>query len=159
MRRIVLAVAYVFGAVALYLAIVFGRELTNAQAKRTEYSSNAAEVRAGLEETARQMNLKTPFMLDGVTRLDSVDVIEESLYYRYSFPALSAKEVDGEKLHRQTRRQLVQKACSSAKVMFTLRYGARYVHSYSGNDGQVITDIEIKDGDCAKLAGQQDSPM
>lgn len=148
MRRLLLFAAYAVGVIVLYLAFVFGREFVGARAKRTEYAASSAEVRADLEDAARQLREKTPFMIDASTRLDSVEVENERMYYRYSFPTLTAKDIDRNKLLNQTRAQLVEKACSNAKLRLTLKYGARYVHSYAGNDGELVAEIEIEESDC-----------
>ncbi|WP_018404652.1 COG3904 family protein [Marinobacter gelidimuriae] len=109
----------------------------------------------GFKQAAEKINLGTPTMVDGETRLDKVTVGPGAvLTYHYTFPNYASDAVDSAWINSQLRESVTNNVCKNEVMKPALEYGGKYIYSYSGSDQKVIGSFQItrKDCDYAALA-------
>lgn len=109
----------------------------------------------GFKQAAEKINLGTPTMVDGETRLDKVTVGPGAvLTYHYTFPNYASDAVDSAWINSQLRESVTDNVCKNEVMKPALEYGGKYIYSYSGSDQKVIGSFQItrKDCDYAALA-------
>jgi hypothetical protein len=143
---------------------VITREITDGETKslatrlRTRDAVNE-DIESGLiqgfKQAAEKINLGTPTMVDGETRLDKVTVGPGAvLTYHYTFPNYASDAVDSAWINSQLRESVTNNVCKNEVMKPALEYGGKYIYSYSGSDQKVIGSFQItrKDCDYAALA-------
>lgn len=83
-----------------------GREVGKAAFSPSEPSQQEIEAKLteGLEEAARQVNQKTPTMVDEDTRMDKATVGQGvRVTYHYTFPRYSSRDIDPAWLRQNLR--------------------------------------------------------
>jgi hypothetical protein len=114
----------------------------------------------GLTIAANQLNQQLPIMVDEDTRLDRATVGPGARsVYHYTFPNITSKEIDSNWLYTNLRPAITRKVCSSKDMEMSLRYGATYIYSYSGSDGNEIARFEIDRNGCSSGAPMQATPV
>lgn len=103
----------------------------------------------GFTKAAEQANARGPVMVDEDTRWDSTEAGPGArITYFYTFPSYSSREIDREHLLANLRPEVVELACASKEMKPSLEYGATYVYTYRGNDGEDILRFELNRRDC-----------
>jgi len=142
----------------LLAANVITRESTNGETTylatglRTQDAVNE-DIESGLiqgfKQAAEKINLGTPTMVDGETRLDKATVGPGAvLTYHYTFPNYASDEVDSAWINSQLRESVTSNVCNSEEMKPALQYGGKYIYSYSGSDQKVIGSFQITREDC-----------
>ncbi len=103
----------------------------------------------GLEKAARQINARGSIMVDKDTRMDGASVGPGArLTYHYTFPGYSSRDIDAAWLKTNLQPTVRRSVCTNKDMAPSLKYGATYVYSYSGNDGAKIASFEVSQRDC-----------
>ncbi len=123
----------------------------NIEEKSNALSENEiiAQLQVGLEKGAKDLNSKTPFMVDEDTRLDLVTVTGElTSNYFYTFPHYSSSGIDPYSASTQLKKIILSKICTDQSIIETLSHGGLLKYTYSGNDNIEIIHINITKLDC-----------
>ncbi len=104
----------------------------------------------GLDIAVQQINEQGPTMLDEDTRLDRASVGPgPRVTYYHTLTRYSSQEIDAVAL-RDNLSAIKNRVCANKDMAPSLKLGATYVYSYSGNDGVTITSFEVRQSDCSE---------
>ena len=108
-----------------------------------------AKLIEGFIIATKQVNSKTPTMIDENTRMDKATVGPGALVtYHYTFPNHSSRDVDSSWIISNLRPTVKNKVCVSKEMKPSLQYGGIYAFSYTGNDGVHIARFQVSGNDC-----------
>jgi hypothetical protein len=109
------------------------------------------ELTKGLAIAVQQINERGPTLLDENTRLDRASVGPGSrVTYYFSLPHYSSQEIDASLFRDNYYPEVRKRVCANKDMAPSLRHGATYVYSYSGNNGVTITSFEVRQSDCSQ---------
>lgn len=106
------------------------------------------EIQSSLIAVANEMNQMTPIMVDDDTRLDSTIALKRSFLYLYTLVGYTADQLDPELFLQAIEPLLLQELCSSEDMAGFLDNDIDTIYVYRGNDGNQITSVTIRAGDC-----------
>ncbi len=113
--------------------------------------SNAPEVfeERWLVETASDLSRSLPLEVDAETRLDSVTAGPgRRLNYRYTLVKRARASMDIESFNANMQPLLRTSICGKAGMQALLKNGVTLVYHYLGNDGKLVSMIEILPHHC-----------
>jgi hypothetical protein len=109
------------------------------------------ELTKGLAIAVQQINERGPTMLDENTRLDRASVGPGSrVTYYFSLPHYSSQEIDAGLFRDNYYPDVRKRVCANKDMASSLKHGATYVYTYSGNNGVTITSFEVRQSDCSQ---------
>lgn len=144
---LILVTAFIIGAIGTDLGKGFSEisfSLNNPSEE--EIKKKLAE---SFQKAANQINASAPAMIDNETRMDKATVGPGAiLTYHYTFPNYSAVQLDKSFILNELRSEVTTNVCNSKKMESTLKYGGRYIYSYSGTKGVHIAEFEVSGSHC-----------
>lgn len=124
-----------------------GREVGKAAFKQSP--STEKDIQNTLEEAAKQINAKTPIMIDAETRMDKATVGPGALLtYHYTFPNYAENQLDPNWVQTDLLKVVKSGVCANKKMKRSLEYGCKYKYQYSGKNGKLIGSFVLDRNDC-----------
>ncbi|MEN8143092.1 MAG: type II secretion system pilot lipoprotein GspS-beta, partial [Thermodesulfobacteriota bacterium] len=100
-------------------------------------------------EKARNLNQKTPMMVDKSTRLDQVVIRDRKIIFKSTLINPEAEKRAGEEeFKKQVGQSLVARYCTNEETRKALQLGIAYGHEYFNQDGKTLFTAGITLEDC-----------
>ena len=101
-----------------------------------------------VERLAGSINAKCPFMVDEITRMDSVNIFSDSTFqYNYTLIDQEISNIDVEGLFRFIQPRLMQTVVTSSNMEVQRAHGLRMIFHYRDRNGEFVTKITIEPED------------
>jgi len=140
--------AAIGGAIAMLIVLNVVRAIERKVNSPSE-EQIVAQLIKGLEDGAKELNKKTPLMMDEQTRLDSVTVGPGlTSNYFFTFPNISSFGQESKYIQDNLKKEVIANICNNPEMKNTLNHGGVLNYSYSGNDKIEILNFRLKLSDC-----------
>ena len=116
--------------------------------ERLTSPTDTENIESQLLETAEFLNKSLPTMVDDVTKLYKVSVLNKQLTYHYQIINKNSFELTPSAMYKRMRPQLIRDACSSEDMKVFFQNGVTVSYSYLGSDNIMITNIALTPSDC-----------
>lgn len=130
-KKWLLIPAQVLLAIGVYLAI-------------DDYLDRRAAEPEQLAKTAKRMNGSVPRMVDDDTRLDRIEVKDQTLTYRYTI----LKALDEKPHPKRLWRQHAFELCQSEEERVLHEHGVTFRFVYESRDLEPLADVTVKPEPC-----------
>jgi len=111
------------------------------------FASYAAMSAKELSAVAKDVNKRTPLMIDDDTRLEKVKAKgNKVLKYQYTMVNYTGAQFDIKKFRGSFKDSLTRHTCSKMKKL--LNDGVTIVYNYKAKDGKFLTEVKVNSGNC-----------
>lgn len=121
----------------------------------SQVASSCKEVKVdGLTDlmrlTKKQLDPHLPIEIDDDTRLDSVNIKENTFEYQYTLVTvdLQADAIDKDSFNQTMQPIVVQQSCTMPNLRPLIDQGAVISYVYNDKNGNVVTEISVDKGSC-----------
>lgn len=129
----------------IFILTIVGGIIGSLLVKVTCKSMNSWSFKSNFIEAANEINQNTPYEVDDITRLDSVEVITEGYYsFIYNYTILGSKSIEEKyKLILDNEEELLRDAYSSDSMKLFRENNVILVYNYFDLDSKPIHKLEI----------------
>ena len=143
-------IAKVLGIITILVVVIFagsiGEIIGKLTSERFLEGKKEGAINAALVNVADNMNKRTPIMINSNTRFDTVLVVNQELWYKYTLVNNKAEEIKVSEFDQITRPNLINHVCTSMKFFVDNNISVSYL--YYGKNGKKITSIKIPASSC-----------
>lgn len=116
-----------------------------------QVSAESAAVLDQLHRAAREINSACPVQIDAATRLDSAQVVSETvLQFNYTLTAASRDDVDLAQLEATTKPALIESVKTNSAMTDLRDHSITMVYNYRDRNGEYLLKIPVGPTDYAQ---------
>jgi hypothetical protein len=116
------------------------------------------DVDKSLETLSLKLNKQLPTMTSADTRLDSTIAGRKSFTYRYTLIRAEAANINIDAVTLFFKPKLLENFCTSSDMAAFRQNNIRVTISYSGNDGEHVTNIPLHADMCESNTDKGNTP-
>lgn len=113
-----------------------------------DHSDRNGKAVARILKKALEVNRKTPMMVDNSTRLDQVEVKDNTIIYKATLVTIDTETVDPKMFDKGIDTFLTEKYCSDKDARQSMELGIKYGHEYYSNNGALLYSVIVSLDNC-----------